>query len=434
MKNKIVGLVLALALLGPIAANAGDVTSKMDVDFYGYIKLDAVYQSSYSIMDQYLVYVPPGNKCGPKAADCVDGAQDNSEQDTFHMTARQSRFGFLINGPSNDSISTRGRFEMDFYGDWPAHDVGKDPDPNKGMLMLRRAYVELMGESWSVLAGNEWMVVSPMFPHVNNYPYGADCGNLGYRIPQIRLTGYAMDKQIMMQVAAVNKIGDVEIPGIDIDTGRMNATPTWEAGLWYKGPVTVAVTGHYGEEEIKSHRGVFDGTTTPAPVYAHYGSKVESYSYNVSFNVPLGDYFAVSGEYFSGANLDGWYTGGVQQGWVETDDGDREALETTGGWAEIMIKPSDKLKFYVGYGVDDPNDDQLENGTIEPGYVKKPGNKGITKNSMMYGNVWYNINKNTMISFEYMQMTTEYELADESGLDWDDGETDRYTLSFWYIF
>ncbi|MFO8056915.1 MAG: porin [bacterium] len=428
MKRKVTGLVLALALLAPMIAGAGNVSSKMDVDFYGYIKLDAVYQSSYSIMDQYLVYVPPGNKCGPGGADCVDGAQDNSEQDTFHMTARQSRFGFLIKGPESDDIKSQGRFEMDFYGDWPAQDVGKDPDENKGMMMLRRAYVEIMGENWSVLAGNEWMVVSPMFPHVNNYPYGADCGNLGYRMPQIRLTGYALDKQIMMQVAAVNKIGDVE--ALDIDTGRMNAAPTWEAGLWYKGPFTVALTGHYGQEEIKTVRPSHGSTAL-----AHYGSKVESYSYNVSLNIPLGDYFAINGEWFQGANLDGWYTGGVQQGWVETEDGDREALETTGGWAEIMIKPSDKLKFYVGYGVDDPDDDQLENGTIEPGYADKDGNKGITKNSMMYGNVWFNVNESTMISFEYMQMTTEYDLADkDSGLDYDNGETDRYTLSFWYMF
>ena len=428
MKRKVVGLILALALLGPIAASAGNVSSKMDVDFYGYIKLDAVYQSSFAVMDQYLVQVPPGNL--REGAD----SQKNSEQDTFHMTARQSRFGFLINGPSNEDISSRGRLEMDFYGDWPAQSAASDPDENKGMMMLRRAYVEVMGDNWSVLAGNEWMVVSPMFPHVNNYPYGADCGNLGYRMPQIRLTGYAMDKQIVMQLAAVNKIGNGEF--LDIDTGRMNAAPTWEAGLWYKGPVTVAVTGHYGQEEIKSHRGemIMDGTTVVGPLYAHYGSKVDSWSYNVSLAIPLGDYFAINGEWYSGANLDGWYTGGAGQGWVMTDDGDREPLETTGGWAEIMIKPSDSLKFYVGYGMDDPNDDQLEDGIIEPGYVGSSGNQGITKNSMMYANVWYNVNSATMISFEYMQMTTEYELADEDGLDWDDGEADRYTLSFWYIF
>jgi len=187
----------------------------------------------------------------------------------------------------------------------------------------------------------------------------------------------------------------------------------------------VALTGHYGQEEIQSTR---NGTL------AHYGSKVDSYSYNVSLAIPLGDYFAINGEWFSGANLDGWYTGGLGQGWVVTDDGDREALQSTGGWAEIMIKPSDSLKFYVGYGMDDPNDDQLEDGIIEPGYVGSSGNQGITKNSMMYANVWYNVNSATMISFEYMQMTTEYELADEDGLDWDDGEADRYTLSFWYIF
>ena len=418
------GLFLVLALLMVVgmaaSADAGQVDSKYDVTFYGYVKLDAVYMDSYAVMDNFLVQVPAGNR---------GGNTEFKDRDSFSMTARQSRFGFLITTPATDSgLITRGRLEADFYGSLPGRLAAgnQDPEENKGGLMLRRATVEIIADNWSILAGNEWMVVSPIFPHVNNYPYGADAGNLGYRTPQIRLTGYMMDKSIILQLAATNKLGDMDT--LDIDTGRMSGTPAWEAGVTYKKDgLMVALTGHYGEEEIQTDR---EGLGAD-----YYGSRIESQSINLSFAVPLGDMFAISGEYFTGSNLDGWYTGAQGSGWVVDADGDREAVNSQGGWVELMAKPVDGVKCYVGYGVDDVDDDQLEDGTIEPGYSDKDGNSAITMNSMTYANVYYNVSPSTMVAFEWMQMTSEYDNADEdSGLDWDDGVVNRYTLSFWYIF
>ena len=417
-------LVLAVALCCPMVAGAGEVSSKWDVNIYGYIKLDAVYQNSYAIMDNFLVQVPPGNLCqhgGNPFGACVPNEQDNSERDSFHMTARQSRFGLLITTPATDSgLITRGRLEMDFYGSLPPRAVGQDVEENKGGLMLRRATVEIIGSNWEILAGNEWMVMSPIFPHVNNYPYGADAGNLGYRTPQIRLTGYALDKSLILQVAATNKMGDVDT--LDIDTGRMTGTPAYEGGITFKRDgFNIGFTGHWGQEEIQTVR---DGST------AYYGSRVDSWSYNFHAIIPMGDRLAVSGELWQGANLDGWYTGNQGSGWVIDDDGDRVPVEGTGWWVELMIKATDSLKLHGGWGVDDADDEILKDSTIEPGYLGRNGNVQPTRNIMYYGNCYYNVSPSTMISFEWMQMATEYD--NMSG--WDNAVADRYTMSFWYIF
>ena len=433
MKTKLWLLLVVVALCVPLFTARAEVKSKYNVDFYGYVKLDAVFMDSFAIIgDNQLVYAPPGNLCGLYGA-CTHDQQKNSERDSFSMTARQTRFGFLVTGPESEGgLITRGRIEADFYGSAPARSAAanQDPEENKGLLMLRRATVEILGKNWEVLAGNEWMVVSPIFPMTNNYPYNAEIGNLGYRTPQIRLTGYMLDKKLIFQLAATNKMGDVDT--LDIDTGRMSGAPTWEAGITYKDAFTLGLTGHYGYEEVKSFR--WEWSAPSVPIYSYYGARVESWSANVHAIIPLGEMASISGEYYQGANLDGWYTGGQGSGWVVDKDGDREALESTGGWIQLMVAPAKPIKLYFSYGFDDVNNDQLKGGVIEPGYTNAAGNKAITKNWAYNVMADYWVNPATKVSLEWMHLVSEYELADSPKLDWDNGEVNRYMLSFWYIF
>lgn len=450
MSKRIWGLmVLGLALCPPAGGKA-DVKSKLDVMFYGYVKTDVVYQQGLGIMNNFLVYARPSNLSEYPTG--KESRVKNSDFHSFGINSVQSRFGFLISVPETNGVWSRGRIELDFYGKFPmygsdygvqyAYPKNTDPEPNKGSPMLRRATVEIGGPNWEVLAGNEWMVVSPIYPHTNNYPYGAEAGNLGYRTPQVRLTLYALDKQLVFQVAADNKIGD---PGwLDIDTGRASAKPTWEFGLTYKGklgdkPMQIGVTGHTGVEAIPSVIILSGGTSE----LIWHGREIATYSYNLHWIIPLGPNFIFSGEYFQGANLDGWFTGAQGQGWVYYN-GDYEPIRSTGGWAELMYK-NDKVEILGGYGVDDIDEDQLKDGRgrIEGNIlVNGQSNSAITRNQMVYAAVNYYVNPQTMVSLEWMQMITDYDLANpkdcaKSGatpLDWDSGVVNRYTLAFWFYF
>lgn len=481
--KKVWVLALAVVMVLPVLVSAAEpgapppakpsVTSKFAVDFYGYVKLDTIYQHGAGVQDNFLLYASPGNLVGSPAFAArnrrSEDEQLNKDFDSFAMTARQSRFGFLIKGPAGEDLQTQGRLEMDFYGSAPARDATKnqDSEENKGLLMLRIATVEIFNDNFSLLAGNDWMVVSPVFPHTNNYPYGADVGNLGYRTPQVRLTLYAMDKQLALQIAATNKMGDPD--SLDIDTGRLNGAPTWEWGLIYKNndnKMLIAYTGHYGDEEVRTKRhatvvntstlnaaGTVVTTPTSLSGFGYYGVKVPSFSHNISVLLPLGDYFAINGEYYQGANLDGWYTGGQGNGWVVNRNRKREPLHSQGGWAEIMIKPSDAVRLYLGYGIDDVDNYQLYKAVIEPDYGNKVyfngnGNVAITKNQEYFANLELYINPATKVAFEYMQLLTSYENA-QHGLKarkvpigvaapvrnhYATGKVDRYSVSFWYIF
>ncbi|HUT53975.1 MAG TPA: hypothetical protein VM658_11345 [bacterium] len=456
MGKKVWLVVLMAALLCPLLAGAGEVKSKYDVDFYGYVKLDAIYQMGYAFPGlDFILNAPPGNYVGfPNNAAYGSATstirrprgdeQENRDADAFGMTARQSRFGFLITGPQTDGgITTRARLEMDFYGYDPGRKASSNQDPieNSGELRLRRAYVEIMGDNWSVLAGNEWMVISPIFPMLTgNYPYGADIGSLGYRTPQIRLTGYALDKKLKLEVAFDNKLGDPEAFGFDVDTGRAFGAPAYEYGITYASEgLMIAYTGHWAEEEIQSTRRGNLG---------HFGERVNSYSNNVSIKVPIGDAIAIGGEYFEGANLDGWITGAQENGWLMNRHGDIEPLHCSGGWADIELKPMDNVKINGGWGLDDVSDNQLRLATLKPGYYGMPGDLAITKNQMWFANVGYNVTSSTMITMEWLQVISEYENATAKHVtaaaggpgpgiphrQFDNGVVNRYTLSFWYIF
>ncbi|MCK7489287.1 MAG: hypothetical protein MZU79_02825, partial [Anaerotruncus sp.] len=215
-------------------------------------------------------------------------------------------------------------------------------------------------------------------------------------------------------------MGDVDT--LDIDTGRLSAQPCWEAGITYKDAFTLGLTGHYGREEIRTYR--FNGV---ADVLGNHGAMIDSWSANVHAIIPLGEMASISGEYYQGVNLDGWYTGGQGNGWVLTEDGDRESLESTGGWVQFMVAPAKPIKVYATFGIDDINDDQLKNGVLEAGYIDadaatagnqpKSGNAVITKNHFCAAMVDYSVSPSTKISLEWMQVISDYSLADNGAAD-----------------
>ena len=405
-------LVMTLAILLSGAVRAGDLTSSVDVTFYGYIKVDTIYQNAKGYGLDYLVFVPPANLYSG------DNAIKNGDAPAFGITARQTRFGFKVKGPTfGDNIQVLGKIEGDFYG--ATYNAATDSWENKGDFALRIAEIELRAKNWGLLAGNEWMIMSPLAPHVSNYTAQAELGNLGYRMQQLRFTSYMLDNKLQVQLAASNKIGDkADYIFLDIDSGRNAAVPDGQLGIVWDSkangkPLKLGFTGHYGKE---------------IPKNASYNS-IPSYSMNVHYMLPLTTWLSLNGEYYQGANLDGYYCGAQGRGWYRDSDKDREPLQDTGGWAEVELGPlSEKIFLYTGYSWDDADDAQLEDAvSFNPG--APPFN--ITRNQAYFASIHYwPVPKSTDISLEWMQVDSSYDLTD----DMEDGIVDRYTLSFWLFF
>jgi len=446
MKKLVTILVLAAAVLLSGTVKAGGLINNLDVTFYGYIKAEANYQTAKASGNNFIVTAMPANlHDGWAAIPASGGYVKNSNDPNFGITARQTRFGFKIKGPTfGKGGQVLGRIEADFYGQGGGSPVTViSPSGTtytgstsifeaecKGNLMLRIATVELRTKYFGILAGNDWMVMSPLAPRVSNYTAQADLGNLGYRIPQIRLTGYLLDGKLQAQLAADSKIGDFINAVGDIDTGRNSGQPDVQYGIVWDSklnelPLKFGFTGHYGKE-------VLGGLYNPS---------VNSYSYNVHATVPVTKWLALSGEWYTGANLDGFYTGAQGKGWViQKSNGQIESLKDTGGWGEIMLGPFKGFQIYAGYTMDDPDDDQLKKASAVSNGA--PLWRAVTLNQSFYVDLHYwVVPKVADISFEYMNVDSEYALGNATyGLPagypakLDNGVVNRFNLAFWLYF
>jgi hypothetical protein len=153
--------------------------------------------------------------------------------------------------------------------------------------------------------------------------------------------------------------------------------------------VKMGVSGHWGREENRS------GATYPVGNY-------NTWSLNGDLSVPLNDELSLMGECYFGENLS-MFTGGIGQG-VNTANGNE--IQSHGGWLGLRMKPNADWTFNTGYGIDSVNADDLS------------GNATTRKqNQTIFGNVIYNLNKNTCVGLEAQYRRTAYQGAsDEDAL------------------
>lgn len=348
------------------------VTSSLDVEVYGRLKLDAAYDTSRTDVGNYVKWVRP------------EGT--NRDDDEFNMTANETLLGFRVKGPQDSELRTSGRVEVDFF---------EGGSENKSRLMMRHAYMNLdwPEDRFSILAGQTSDVISPLVPYTMNYSVAWWAGNIGYRRPQIRLTkGYtvAKDVDLKLEAALTRDIGisdqfvgrdageDSGLPGLQ---GRISATFPW---LEYK-PTTVGFSGHWAKEEYDTS--------------ASGGSdKYNSWSLNLDVLQPINEWLTMKGELFTGQDLSP-YLGGIGQGVNTTAD---KEISSTGGWIAACLTPYPKWSFNLGVSVDNPDNGDLDGMTPSSG-------EGIREyNRSVFGNAIYSLDNNAQVGFELSQWHTEY--------------------------
>jgi hypothetical protein len=371
------------------------VVSGLDVEIYGRLKLDAIFDTSRMDTGNYAKWVEPESS--------------NRDDDQFNMTANETRLGLNIKGPDISDTKTSGRVEIDFYGSG-----GTENKPN---VMMRHAYMNLdwPQNRFSILAGQTSDVISPLFPQTLNYSVGWWAGNIGYRRPQIRLTkSYAVNKDVDLKlegaIARTIGLSGSFTPG---DAGEDAGIPSFQARtsvtfplLPYK-PTTIGFSGHWAKEEFDTDA---NGTN----------QKFDSWSLNLDLTQPINEWLTIKGELFHGKNLSA-YLGGIGQGVrnigtpsVPVYD---EEIESRGGWVAAELGPWGKWNFNLGFGIDDPQNDDLS----------AVANSNREYNRMIFGNIIYSIDKNAQIGLELSQWRTQYK-------DQSDSDALRAQTSFIYKF
>ncbi len=340
--------------------------STLDIQLYGYVKLDAAWDSSGVFPGDYVLFTDRGRE----------------GDDEFNITAKQTRLGAKITGPDTGNMKTSGVIEFDFYGSAGAE--------NKANVLLRHAYMtfDWPDDKFSILAGQASDVISPLYPNTLNYTVLWDAGNIGYRHPQLRATQQfrVRDDMTLELAGAISRtIGDVELlgftPGADAGfptfQGRAGLTFPW---FGFK-PTTIGLSAHWGREQYASD------------------NKVDSWSLNLDVLQPICPVVTVKGELYVGENLDDYF-GGIGQGVRGAFFTESHAVGDAGGWFAVTLGPWDAWSFNVGAGLDD-----VESGDVDA--------DDRTSNRSLFANAIYALNKSADIGVELSQWRTDFKNADD---------------------
>lgn len=363
------------------------VRSNFNMDLYGYVKFDASYDTHRTDNGNFVTWVLP--------------EQTSDDDGAFNATAKQSRFGFNIYGPDMGNMQSAGKFEMDFYG-------AGGPE-NKALFRMRKAYLTLDWPEYdlTLLAGQAYDTISPLLPKTANFLVQGRAGNIGYRHPQLRFTkGFNVGNGSRAEFTAgiSRTIGD-NTPNAAGDTGEDAGFPTIQSRFGYSFPflsgrdTTIGISGHYGQEEYD-----FDN--------ADNNENFDTWSVNLDLSLPLTEQLELQGEVYTGENLDDYY-GGILQG-VNPNPGIMTEVEAIGGWGAFSYTPFKEWNFNAGYSIEDLDDDGLS-----------PNMRA--QNQSVFGNVFYQINKATIVGFETSYWDTEY-------VNLEDGDSLRFQGTLIYKF
>ena len=358
--------------------------NKSRLDFYGFLRVDAIIDDSRPDTFQFPSFIlSEGQASGL-------GNQSNL---SFHP--RLTRLGINYRGPQMDGLAGArigGKIEWDFQNG------GRE---SRAIARYRHAYLKLDWEKSSLLLGQSWDLISPLYPAVNADSMMWNAGNLGDRRVQARYA-YQPPQGFNFALAAglTGAVSPQDLDGDGVRDGEASTLPNLQARVGYKsgsGRVKLGFWSHYGQEQTS--------------LASFNGNKdFDSYSVGADYLFELHERLALRGELWLGANLND-FRGGIGQG-VNTALG--EEIESRGGWIELGVQVRPRYKFSTGFSSDDP-----KNRDILPG--------GRTENR-----VWYLVNQlrlapTFMIGLDYLYWRTDYRGLEE-------GTDNRFNLYFIYNF
>jgi len=337
---------------------------------YGYFKFDAIDDSARTAFGDAAVYAVPKSVSG--------GGKDD-----LTFSARETRLGLNVKAPDDPNIKVTGRFEGDFYGDLASQDSYQ--------FRLRLAYIDAAwGDGWSVRLGQDWDAYTSFHPKMLDAGILAGTGHLYGRRPQARLTkvtALSDTTRVTFKTAVENGYkNDVDADGQQDSNAsgipQTVAQAALETRLLTHRDSVFSISGLYGEEK-----------TSKAPNPDTYDVEMVL----LAAQLPLADPFTLQGTLWSGQNLDAYYAG-VLQG-INLPRGN--AVAANGGWVEGVYDINLRLSVALGYGVDNPDDDDLSLATAR------------TLNQRTFATLFYKVTPSFMVGGEYSVIKTSFKGEDD---------------------
>ncbi|MBT6176016.1 MAG: hypothetical protein HOI23_02135 [Deltaproteobacteria bacterium] len=366
MEKKAYLFSLALACVFMLLAKPSPAKADAEIDFYGYIRLDSVYNTSRL-----------SSPITPLYAKAIEDG--GSKEGTLYMNPRLSGVGLRAKGPNPtgfESFELGARMEIDF------HNGGRD---SRQLIRMRHAYAFLKMGQFQILFGQTWHTVSRL------YPAGATTsliwmgGNTGDRAPQVRLTlsdsnkraNFQIDASIHMQnaVDSGDSDGDAILNGPQASFPGLQGRAALGVKLWSKQELKLAFGAHAGMGRYK-----LDAVD----------KDVTSFGLFLEVVLPIYDGYFIQGEMYKGSNVSD-LRGGSGQG-ISTAG---EEIESMGYWVELVALPTSWLKLSLGTGEDNPDNSVLDSGAR-------------TLNQTVWGLIHVRPWKNFRVGFEWTHFQTSF--------------------------
>ena len=313
-------------------------------------------------------------------------------------TVRQSEIGLEVYGPTIAGAQASANVNFDFMGGFA--NVSNGVTDN--LVRLRTATMRLDWTHTSIVGGQDAPFFSPLSPTSFaslGYPAFADAGNLWTWTPQVRVEhrlNISEADHFLLQGGLLDPLSG-EAPSSEYyrapDGGEQSRAPAVGSRVaWTHGAgdhaLTLGVGGYYSRQNYGA------------------GRTMDAWAGTADWSAPLGNHFALSGEFYRGRALGG--LGAAQgrsvlfNGPESNPDSPLIGLETMGGWTQLKFKATETIEFNAAFGEDNPFARDLH-------YFYYPTSSGYTsvaKNQNALFNVIYRPRSDLLFALEYRYLDT----------------------------
>ncbi|MFB3923190.1 MAG: hypothetical protein ACE145_15830 [Terriglobia bacterium] len=313
----------------------------------------------------------------------------------FGATVRQTQIGLEVFGPKLGGARSSAEVQFDFFGGFP-----QTPDGvTAGLVRMRTAVTRLEWDRTAIVAGQDAPFISPLSPTSLAslaLPAFSYAGNLWTWTPQVRVErrmALTENSSFLLQAGILDALSG-EPPYRSYyrspQAGEKSRQPAYATRLsWSRGPsdrsLTLGIGAYYARQNWGLNR------------------TVDAWAGTADWNLPLGRWFALSGEFYRGRALGG-LGGGTGRSVAASGPIPDPAtliagLDTVGGWGQLKFAPTEKLELNAAFGQDNPmGEDLLYYGYAYGGTVGR--------NRAASANFIYRPRSNLLFSVEYRRLRT----------------------------
>jgi hypothetical protein len=329
-------------------------------------------------------------------------------------TLRQSLLGLEVFGPEVKGAKVNADLQFDFAGGFP-----NVPDGVVlGLPRLRTGTVSMNWPKTTLIAGQDAPFFSPLSPSSIAsvaLPAFSYSGNLWTWIPQIRLErrlDLTENSNILLQGGLLDPLNG-EVPAYQYYRVPQAGEASRRPASAVRAAWTHKMFGH-------------DLTVGAGSYYSRqnwgFGRYIDGWAATSDWIVPLGSRFEFDGEFYRGRAIGG-LGGGVGRSVVFNNSPANplariRGLNTTGGWAQMKFRQSDKLEWNGAFG-----EDTVPTRTVRfyPFFQQTYPGASITRNQSALANFIYRPRSDIMLSLEYrrirtLSLLTNYDEANQINL------------------